>query len=1398
MSKSIYQTINQFLPVTSQVDFVTTQLVKSSDPKSRFYTPLRDRSVKFYPLVLLQKSFDKKTYGVLLNMALEDVDMTKGFLSPFLRDSFVLAHPVWLQQTARHYSYKFHGFNTVDAALVMAKFLDDMQDRSSASFSLITNSRKYKTQSFSSLQEVLVGIRLVIKTLQTLGHERKAIPEFSFEVLPLLRLFVDCVGLVENGFSWSGLLSILISAFSAVCPSFKYGAQGMDTVLLSIATMALPSSLFEIIKRINVLSSSKILDEKSMFADVFVIICEYFDKLCSYMPDKVQNILKCVMSTVNFGSHYKTVAKADKLFKAWFRDKNLMLSDIFRQDVAIVSEEIKQSKAVDWIRKSPSASAIVADFTSLQRALAAYDSTARVEPLCFIFEGPAGTLKSTIMGNLIQSLRRSAYSHTVKTVGDGKDFHDTYNFEDIYYMDDVGQQGVSQFRSLINLVSCVKYPLDCAQANLKGTKYFCSPLIMFTTNQFSTLTQFSKNDGIACPEALWRRGFVFDFSQAIRKRSLLTGRVQFKWFDVESATWKYTLPSECENLDVKPYFDCTNNRCHLLKWMKSIVTTMEANRKVLHLATSLTPEEMAYLDGEPDQFYEAQSYDSINVTLGDWYFWLKTTCAEMFEQCLGTATTLSTFCFASLFGIVVSVLGSVVWTRCRNKEKFVTQSLVEQLQKTLSIAPIFDKSSTIVVSLQKQLRIVEIRNDDVSCLTVGLLSGHNILVPFHNNLPGQLVCTVFRDYTTDARELDKIPVRIVFEDSQADVRILQFNQSIATPYKNLGKLVAHVSKADSLVTPLGVVSLDTILCNPEHVHYEHSNIDVRVPYSNKLNPEQSLIYKFSVNGACGSLLCDSNSGFVGMHVAGNATNGVSVVWSAEIRNKIRDVFVQDKNYIIPQNIHTKISHGLSVIRLEENKMSSHVPTKTKLIPSQAHAIFPVERFPVNLRSNGPCTVKDIAKKSMQSVGFVESHERDFAKNYVHSIIENFSSLPMAEVIGGNNLLAGMNKDSSNGYGCLPDKTDYINFTDNILTELGQREFDRVRSSILKGDVDVKDIVWTETLKDELRDAHKVDTPRSFRCSTVIMQLITKQVFGKMVAALIPRRHTHGIAVGINPLKEFATIRNRLQRCVNTWGVDFKRWDGGMLTQVQHDIAEVIVSKCVELEQKVLAQFILYNMPHSLVLVLDDLYQTTHSMPSGSFLTAILNSIVNKYLTACWFAHECRTKLRTRPTLLSFNNTIVDYAYGDDKLTGSTRSEFNALGMSAYFASLGLDVTDDVKGVIDKATYSLNTLSFLKRQFRYHPVTKTIVCPLSKKTLYSSMSWYMSNKDATVVLQGKLLAFQREAYLHEDYSSMMMHLTEGMAQRNITCPFLSDIELRDMVIRSDADYLEVQGSFSDKY
>jgi len=449
------------------------------------------------------------------------------------------------------------------------------------------------------------------------------------------------------------------------------------------------------------------------------------------------------------------------------------------------------------------------------------------------------------------------------------------------------------------------------------------------------------------------------------------------------------------------------------------------------------------------------------------------------------------------------------------------------------------------------------------------------------------------------------------------------------------------------------------------------------------------------------------------------------------------------------------------MKLQSDVCSSTV-SDSALVPSKLFNIYPIERAPANLRVNGYHTVKDMAKKSFKHSEYLNVNELKFAARVLDSMFVEFGSLNTCEVVKGNSYLAGLNKDSSSGYGYSKVKEDYIDFEKGEITPLFESILLDFRNKLKDFEYPKNHLLWVECLKDEVRNVEKVDSPRTFRIGTLLNQFLTKKYFGNFVVDIIKNREFNQIMVGVNPYKEWQKIHDNLKSCDGVFAGDIKNWDGSMLPQVQRLVVDKIMEYYVGegIEE---ARLILDTIVHSLVVIQDDFYLTTHSMPSGSFLTAILNSVVNKVYTALWYYRTVDS-----PSVFGFWADVVDYVYGDDKLNGIRNGKgkyLNAISMRDFFNSIGMGFTDSMKKEITIPFQSLDEVTFLKRNFVYHNLLKRIMCPLDLRTIKSTLSWCDGKKDETVVLKDKVHAVQREFFLHHDRDHLLSDLYNRLNSYN---------------------------------
>jgi hypothetical protein len=1233
-------------------------------------------------------------------------------------------------------------------------------------------------EAHAGLFDVWHGIQVALRVLAALGRrpdgpESLNARDANAHFLAMSHLFLDVFRLAEQC-NVLNLCGALVSLYGVLTDRTFLVSHSLDSFVLSAVSLFVPAPLFEILKRMSVFSSSKPLDDLTFLSDLLSQVFEFLHKLVSYIPcDKMRKIFVSVLDNIPLGKHHSQITKMRKCLFKWAKDKTLLMSETFRKECDDLEPALQDSVILDWSRRSTSVAAVLSDFRHMLRSLAAYRNTTRVEPCCFVFQGPPKTFKSTVLGQVIKVLGLTTYAHTVKASSDGKDFYDTYNCEDVFMMDDVGQQGISQFRNLINWVSCIKYPLECASAPLKDTKFFCSPLIMFTTNRFDTLQGLVRTDGIDNLPALWRRGMVFDF---VEREGVKI--IQFKWFDPEREVWLETFPEDF-TLKCPTFVSRHLRRQDVLAWLVAVITEFRRVRDVYSGLNELSKDEIdeikglaaGYSTSSSEEFHDAAEFVSHDL-FPDYMTELAEWAAFRLGQVCGNLWNYKE-CVISL--AVLGLLYALVSRRTSSNLIAHSADMLRDKVRGRTSEPTSTQSRALLDSMYL------CKNESTGAITSCLVSGHCVVLPSHFVPQSEaLYLSVLHPKDPTNKLWDNLPATIVFRQDSEDVVVCAVPLSIPTPFPNRHKLFTACKLSSSLITPFGCIDVGSVAKRVSNVVYVDKQHDVtRTAVS-------AIMYDFSFESLCGSLLCGQQGGVLGMHVVGAAdeTAGGAILWSDQTRAALQNILLRDNKFFLDLKIKDAVP-GASVMKMDLNLHSS-VPKHTRLAPSLMYDVFPVEKRPANLIATGLCTVKDIAKKSFIPVACVNARDISFAQDWLRSVLRKFPLASEREIVLGDEWIARVNKDSTNGFGCDKGKLEYLDYDRGAFTPKGAKLFADCVAAVRRGEFVWQDHIYVETLKDELRVEAKVNAPRSFRFSPLQSQLLTKYVFFHFVKHTLQNRSSNDIMVGCNPLKDFDEMAKIISGHVVKGALDFGKFDGKMLPQVQHAFADVVAEYS---EDYFLADFVLRNMPHTLVSVMDNTFMTTHSMPSGHWLTAIVNSYINRMLTAMWYSSACRSVGKS-PSLLEFRS-IRDFVYGDDKVVAHslTHLPLTLIHMRDYFEGLGLDVTTATKQRVVEPTEQLEDLEFLKRKFVYSPQFRKFLCPLSRVTLQNSMMWFDTSKDEMVVLEGKLNAFQREAFLHGRlYDELMQPVLERCRALRLTPRWLSADELSYLVQKNDPYYV----------
>lgn len=1341
---------------------------------------------------------------------------------------------------------------------------------------------------FDKVGNCFEGVKVIMDFLSVIGSTSKFVKGFPLaSVGKCVSLMLKLLSVIRTGnFDVINVMSILVDIYYLVDDNYK--AQSMDAFLLAGISLFLPAKFSDFLRKIQLFSNVKICDDYTLFyrfMNYLISVLDYLAELAPFLSAIVSGIKKVLEYMSLTPKHFYlyemeqliTLSKNPKSYMdKEFRDK------VFNFDCKIQSD----GSLVEWARRSAKVKLLMDAWKRVVRIAHNQAAVIRKEPTAFILEGPPGCRKSVVMNRLIEALNEPCYSHLVKATTDGKDWYDCYNNETIFFMDDVGQQGASQWRTLINMVSPVRLPLDCAAAELKDTKFFNSEKIFITTNCFSNLGGLCKQDCISDVRALWRRGVVFDFANVKPQGDKLVGNVMLKHYDTMSDQW--VLGPHSFVLDKIPrlrqidyiHTILDGNVSNLVRWMMIVVKGYDMFKDNIKDSASIDMIEINAMHDEVTKFFaegedpfvdaisvendinsrlitslsEAEIDDVISRMERDWIndnysdptqgevsdlhmygmalannnerpawsyvkkfskwimsffsevwqsfiqeFFIKSVrmAVTLYEKSVSTPLgasvmdillplVISTLIYSTFICIVVA--GGVVASKTCEivgnvKDKFCSYFSKPWRAEMCKFSVENVHNSVLKVSNHSYRVVIE--TDAARMETHALISGRTILVPSHSLIHGGARFISIRSRDGDSFIVEHERVELVYINHLEDIAVLKLPSKFPSPFKKISQWFKDAEDDFDFCSYLISVDLITPLSSIGGRHAGSSHKYYINNWSGCFS-ENDLMYDVHGEGMCGSIVFSTHQGIRGMHVAGNEKKkaGVAKLWSRETIKKLRELC--DSDSFLPDFVLRDNDKDESVIRIEP-VMQTSTNTMTEFGPSPLYGIFPPTRGPANLLKYGRKTVKVVATKSFGKTNYISNQELEFGKAVLRRLIPEYTDISEKEVVMGNEYLAPLNKDSSNGLGCEKGKDKYVNFEVGEYTPLLKDDLALFRSKVETGVYPVEALLWSECLKDELRNDEKDGVPRSFRISTVHNQVLCKEKFGDMVAKIMAHRYENGVMIGVNPFKEWDKVYSVLKTCRGCFSADTKLWDGGMLPQVQRAVVDVILEKYTGPEKEI-CEVLLESLVHTILMIMDEGFITTHSFPSGHYLTAIMNSLVNRFYTACWYFRVMSHAKRSF-TVSSFLDDVVDFVYGDDKLNGirSHSDILNAISMREFFRSIGLDLTNADKSEIKTPFNVLDDLDFLKRKFVYHNDLGRIMCPLSLRTLQSGLSYVNLSKDVDQVMRDKVHNYVREIYLHPNYKDLRLDFEHRLAFRGFDCELPSDAYLYQLYASGDLSY-----------
>lgn len=1241
------------------------------------------------------------------------------------------------------------------------------------------------------------------------------------------------------------LVSFIMNCYDAICAfnaEFKIDINLVDPVPVlegqaqagSFETMGaalfmsafLPKQFAGIIRDFSIFTHTKILDDTTWVYELVSFILS--------LPTRILTVIlpesEFKDGVINFFTYF-TLSTPFSKFAVCLREFEPMYLEYSRRP-AVAGEAPFQARFHDfYLRYIPIRDellgfkhqlptyGVVADkrIFNMSAKIKYIQNNVRQEPVCFVFVGPKGSGKSTLMNQFQQALGKnnSIYVHAVP--GE-KDFYDRYDDEDIFIMDDVGQKGVYQWSNLINMVSATKFPLDCAEATLKGTKFFNSKVIMTTTNSINlTLTA---DCGIADLAALHRRLRVFDFAKVTFENGIYQGDLEYKEYNLNRnvfvtqqvfravngifnrrAIGDLMFEKIQQQVNIFRDFQAGNAGFELDaipqgKFLSDLIALLKTRSTMMaeFMYEYFSPYNIAHF--VRDHKYQMMIMFS-GMLCGALYYMFHDNLPKDEKTVNNVLKTYNS--------------GKVKKTKLLDAVPQGIEDLFKMTANFVDVLPLQRlRDQTYVLEASYLQDGVQVRS---MCTCV--LAGRFFTAPLHGLT---LAVGDFAHVTIYSHEksryYDNVKAECVYVHKNDDVVLMQLPFALPKYTKNLNFCPNTNNTSLILSTPVGLVKL------ADHLRKLDCNMRYKsllTNYTNTIPPDGGMLYDLNRDTLCGSMLVTEDGFLLGHHVAvvnypldsGVSKDlGVARIFSKETRDAIITAFSQQIRYYVQPT--REQPHGSVVRVVSDGKFSPQFDQST-LVPSVVSGVFPQTRAPAQLQVYGTKTAEIMDAASHAPCDVVDEKALKYAQIYLTQLLPTFRNqlLTEGEIINGFGYLGPIDKDTSVGFGLHGDKLEYLDYDKGCYTPVFKKMVDEVEQSMLDGSFRY-DTYFAVQLKDELRDLAKTEKPRVFKMSPLVLTVLFRKYFGVFLSEIRRERRLNGIQIGINPLgPDWHELRNDTLRFGdNVFDGDYAGWDKKMLSQLQQAVADVTLMKCSYTTpdridagipgitattlptSAIVPSVLLQVMCTTPTIVGGKLTITTHSLPSGLSGTAEFNSLVNKCYGAYVFYTVCVEYEGKIPSIATYMNNVVDNVYGDDKLVAVSdryKDIFNGATYQVVMKSIGLDFTPADKGLWTYKTRTIDECSFLKRGFRFHPEIGQYVAPLDPISMCGTLNYVKDDFRNEELTRIKVLNFQREAYLHEKYAYYMAIVEKYIRDSGFIVNFFKPTYLQRLY--GTADYSE---------
>jgi len=525
-------------------------------------------------------------------------------------------------------------------------------------------------------------------------------------------------------------------------------------------------------------------------------------------------------------------------------------------------------------------------------------------------------------------------------------------------------------------------------------------------------------------------------------------------------------------------------------------------------------------------------------------------------------------------------------------------------------------------------------------------------------------------------------------------------------------------------------------------------------------------------GDCGKIISvnsDAVSGRIfGIHISGNKSgiNHAQVISREELKMCVD---------ILPST--AQCGHGFDdlkpspdpfncgLLHLGEFPIKIPQASRTNIVKSTLHGIIqepltrPAVLRPTEVVIDGIPVMKDPllegAKKAGLRCGYVDPHILESAeidvRNLIHSQLRSNGPEPRVltfeEAIKGipnDELFSPVNRTTSPGfpYSLQPrppgfaGKTFWLGKGDEWALDTPQAK------ALLDDCLDLEracannqptDILWIDTLKDERLPHAKVDIAKTRIISNGPMHynIVFRKYFLSLMAHIRHNRILNGVAIGIDVWSSewHHLALHLISNSQHIIDGDFTNYDGTLMDQLMWSVFRIFNSFYDD-EHSTLR----YNLWHAACYATrynqGQIYQCTHSLPSGFPATAEANSVYELILFRCAFIKiAVEAGFPHLANMEAFNRLVRIVTYGDDNLLSISHSIidwFNMHSLVQCMASFGMTYTTAQKTTNYERSRTIDDVSFLKRYFRKvdtgFGLLPMYTCPADLNTRLDILNW----------------------------------------------------------------------------